>query len=825
MITQVESGLTPLEHSRIQSDDYEGNYRVVAERYNPLWQNVTIDGPSTGIFSACVHNNTVFRLTSSGLQTMTPSAVASVGAFTFRAGVPTDACLVSGNGALHVLIVDSVGVWWTYSTTGTSAFAAWQSVTLPHAHLQDLYYTVENMTLSFVSSTSAFAGGTTGAMAFDDNPATYYRATTIAHTLAFQNPLRPTFFISGFTVTAQSWDANNQAAFKHTPKKFKIDMNLPGGWTEVLSVKNQTDWKSGEKRTFMLPSPISTALADFRIRFEKNNGGTELRVAEVDVLERLTDAAFGYTKIDADVWNIVRVLYKNHTNGCHLVGQFSRASNAGAWTYVGQSYVTDQQTVDIACTGGGAAPIVLKRAPGTHTKRTVNKILKTYVFNAMEIGAGNQTLFGLNQVDGTEDWSLRYWTEINTSLVGGRYYLTAHEFIKSEQSKSPLISTQMYSSFDSLNWTRGERIQPPSNTAGKFTGACKILELVHSGQLYIAFVWRDGIGYTKPVAMFPFAVDSTLQSDITSIIKDYKFERGQFTSASGTLDDSSATLGSSTVIGQTIRTVLKHYFGYWDGTTRKETLVGTTDLDTFDRVESSTSPISWSWNSRDISFRLVDRNQALSFSETPSFQPFIDDFNIEVGTEYAGLGHVYTDGSWEATKDPLGGYALVANGGSATAAPATALFTFGDSDIADGTIYVRPSDFTTTPWNRFEIVFRAIDKDNFWSFRFNKTGGSQLAVTRNGVLIPMAALGGDPAYGGLGSSIEANGIWFRFYGCYITIFLFTGTWAAGGWSPDFASPVSSYRVPSRIHQVVGAESYTLIDNDYPSRGAVGVRFS
>lgn len=824
MITQSESGLSAPDFAKLQGDDYDGNFRLVAERYNPLWQNVSVNGPSTGVFSACVHNNTVFRLTSSGLQTMTPSGISSVGAFTFKSGQPIDACVVSGNGALHVFGIWTDGIWWTYSTTGTSSFAAWAQVTTaPYPATQNIYYTAE-IFLAFSSTTSGLAGGSTGAMLFDGDPLTTYRATTIAHTVEFNNTFKPTFYVLGFSITAQKWDAASQAgAAKHAPKRFALDMWIGGAWQEVALIKNQTGWKSGETRTFLFPTGISTALANFRVRFFKNNGGNELRVAEIDILERMGDLAFSYQRIDADVWNVPRVLYKDYTNNCSAVIQFGRSSNTAAWTVTGNNYITDQQVQDIA--GSASRTVLLQRLPGVATKRTVDKVLKTYIYNAMGIGVENSTLHGLDMIDATEDWSLRYWTEINASVINGRYYLTAYETIKSDQGKDALTSTHLYSSADGLNWTRGERIQAPSNTTGKFTGACKILQLTHSGQSYIAFVWRDGVGYTKPVAMFPGTVDVTLQADMTNLLTEYSLDRDQFTSARGTFDDNEYTLGASSIIGQSIKTVLKHYFGFWDGTTRKDVLIATTDLDTFDKEEAAATSPSWKWSSRDIAFRLADKYQSLSFSETPNFQAYIDDFNVELGTEYAGLGHVYTDGSWEAAQD-TSGYALVANGGSATASPATALFTFGESDLVNGVIYLKPTDFGSTPWNRIEIVFRAIDKDNFWSFRFNRTGTSQLSVTRNGSVTLFDAFGGNPNYGALATNIQNHGVWFRFYGPYVTIFVYDGTTFSGyAWPVDFTNSSYGYRVPDRKEQVVGDQPYVLIDYDYPSRGAVGVRFS
>ncbi len=263
----------------------------------------------------------------------------------------------------------------------------------------------------------------------------------------------------------------------------------------------------------------------------------------------------------------------------------------------------------------------------------------------------------------------------------------------------PFTMYRLYTSVDGENWSKGNALPlPPANYGS--SGA----KLLHSGD-YVFAVERDRLYRSYMTLKLGFSPDA-LQLEIPrQRISSISVSEGDMAQGSLTLSNEDGWLDNHAVLGRDKRTVFTLNMGYHKANGDK-VIVQTNmfEIDTLDYTYDLPRKMV-KITFRDFMAWITDINKAERPYYWDSQLLGADDFLSITNDSYGGLRHIATQsGSWTSDGNVLN---LTANNSEAVAFSTFSLYLWNG---------VAQTNFTlaTTNGEYAGLVFRAVDKDNFW---------------------------------------------------------------------------------------------------------------
>ncbi|MBK8134265.1 MAG: hypothetical protein KA401_00380 [Anaerolineae bacterium] len=747
MIIQSESGLTAPVYNALNTFDGEKHLKVVARRWWPKYGahfgvNAAL---STPLYDALYYNNRIYHWHGNTLR----YCAAAGGSWTTesatfiptsRTGVNRPAMCTDGT-AQHALRCTELGIYTNRRATGGSAWSGWVGpIAAPAAHANTQTasaYSADRCTGGSVVTSGAPVNP--GTNAFDNSSSTYYKIAWVAGTSpTLQYTHASTRVIRRVTVRVRDWvsgDSDFTTASKNTPRRFTIQYHNGAGYVDLVTIKSQKGWKPGEQRVYDFANGATAT--QWRIRWERINGGTHLEVAEVEMMDITTSTGQSYEWAASPVANPTRVyaFYRRYDTN---VWQLHRAVRTDAtlstwtwatsdiyWTYKPQSFevVTDPNDSERDLI------FFTSQVPGDLTQRFESGELKTYFYNATAlicIAYKNGVYGDPVIIDRAPDASRRIIKNATATVINGKIYVMAYSDdankVYSSETEAllgnvdPTYMTSLYTSIDGRTWSKPQHIQ-----SGEYGGVtptndmiAEILPAWNSGYVLLS---PNHAWFSVPTRMFGTSVDASVETDLTDRLLDYSRNHSEMVDASFTIANDDDFYATDPVLSTNSLVAFDHYVS---ADTVNWFLMATTYLDTADNSHvqsddtiedvitvSSRDKFSWMTDHFAVAEPLMADGQMVG----------LDSFSEDPEDDAGGFAHTAVQtGDWS-TQD---GQLYQTSSGEAIA------FSTFDANLWNGIVKAGVGG-TRGAAETGGVVFRAIDKRNYYAWYQEASGGSTTA--------------------------------------------------------------------------------------------------
>ncbi len=375
-------------------------------------------------------------------------------------------------------------------------------------------------------------------------------------------------------------------------------------------------------------------------------------------------------------------------------------------------------SLDVVTLNGEDILVAASNIPGTTTVRYVNNKIEKYIFSSGGVVAFKYKYQSWSDhieveiVDDVRSW--RYRDSVKASVMGDKMFLTAYSSDGTQEH--PFTMYRTYTTKDGLWWSRGEGM-PIENTG---EDGIKLLRL---GDYVYAFE-RQKVYRSYSTLQTGYS-PTALQEDITHSIHQYEVNQEGMFSASLLVDNAGEWLDSHPFLDGGSTVALVHKFGYRDPANSWQPVmidVAITEVDSIEGGEDipkNTKRIV----ARDHLAWMADKSKSEQAHYWESQLLGGDNYADNSGTNYGGLKHTATQtGSFQTSGSKL---VLASNNKEGLA------FSTFSTYLWNGATQI---GFNLQEANKAEqggIVFRAIDKDNLWMFRYDQTSDKLKLIERS----------------------------------------------------------------------------------------------
>jgi hypothetical protein len=710
-ISYAESGLSQAKYTALMGIASQRRtkpaFRLRAYQYSldfgttPFYDSANVDNLTTSDFDAVTIGDYLIRVSGTVLERLK----ISTGVWTLlTAPTPTGwlsdrpyALGVSGS-TLSLYAVGTGGLYVATSTDNGTTFAAY---TLLQAQVSGTTYS-DNLLTGGTASSNSQKSDAPASNLFDALPNTPWVSAdatglaTITYDLGAANAFAATKLNLKFEgSTYKTYILNGVSGFDFQGS------NNNSTWTTLLTSSFGGGGWSGQTYTFA----NVTSYRYYRLNI--TSAKTYFHVASTNPmgLHRMQafstlGSSYPMMLMAADDAGNYSVISKNITTGNYIMGFGTLPSRVTSYDLAHDVAVCEFET-------SGPIEVTLDTSDSSQTVSRINTATGIYAIT-------NNVLYPIDVIDIAETWRFRVHPKI--TKLGDTYFVTAYS---SDGSAShPITGYRVYTSKDGQHWSKGELLSLPSSASG--SGVI----LLRQGDFVYA-VERKRVFRAYSTLMTGYAPNRTIE-DLTPHIapSGIDFSQSQMMQVGFTLLNPDGWLNNHAFLDGEHRVLLKLSCGYTLGTDTAPTLVDTAllEMDTLD-ISDALPANSVKITGRDLISWMTDRVKAENAVVWKEGFAAGDNFSSIVGTNYGGLGSVAIQkGDWK-SRD---GY-LVASSNNAECLEFSTLA----STLWNGEVRVTAEMLNAN--DKFGIIFRAVDKNNFWYARFTSTGAVlEIIERRNG---------------------------------------------------------------------------------------------